>query len=216
MFKMDSAKMNNVQEGSSPFPSSSRKGERRAHLIEIARALIADKGLRALKVRDVAAAANCSVGTVYNEFEDFDALVLDVSRDTVRALDDLFSKLTDPDPVRHLHKLAQGYLGFASTHPNLLRALYEHRMEDDRPFPQDLLDMVQRTFALMYPPLLRLLPDYPADQVAMLARMMFSATHGIVSLGIEERLVAVPPQALQHQLSQFVDTYVAGLLAMTA
>jgi hypothetical protein len=60
---------------------------------------------------------------------------------------------------------------------------------------------------------LRLLPDYPADQVAMLARMMFSATHGIISLGIEERLVAVPPQALRQQVSQFVDTYVAGLLA---
>ncbi|WP_315838214.1 TetR/AcrR family transcriptional regulator [Bradyrhizobium prioriisuperbiae] len=199
--------MNNVQEPS----SNSRKSERHAHLLETARALIAAKGLRSLKVRDVATAAGCAVGTVYNEFEDFDALVIAVNRDTLDALDGALSTLEDDDPVRHLHRLAQGYLDFATAHPNLLRSLYEHRMEGDRPFPQDLLDKVQSTFALMYPPLVRLLPDYPSDDVALLARMMFSAVHGIISLGIEERLVAVPPQQLRRQVSLFVDTYIAGL-----
>lgn len=199
--------MNNVQ---AP-PSSSRKGDRQAQLLETARTLIAARGLRALKVRDVATAAGCSIGTVYNEFEDFDALVVAVNRDTLRTLDTALAVVVDEDPVRHLHRLAQGYLDFATTHPNLLRALYEHRMEGDRPFPQDLLDMVQSTFALMYPPLVRLLPDYPSDDVALLARMMFSAVHGIISLGIEERMVAVPPQQLQRQVSLFVDTYIGGL-----
>ncbi len=66
-------------------------------------------------------------------------------------------------------------------------------------------------FALMYPPLARLLPASPSEEVAMLARTMFSAVHGIISLGLEERLVAVPQQALRQQVSQFVETYLAGL-----
>src|SRR5262249_25700236 len=110
-----------------------------------------------------------------------------------------------------LHGFAQGYLTFWTEHPNLMRSLYEHRMEGDRPFPEDLLDMVRGTFALMYPPLLRLLPNYPTDQVAMQARMMFSAAHGIITLGLEERLVAVRPDKLREQLRLFVDTYLAGL-----
>jgi hypothetical protein len=41
--------------------------------------------------------------------------------------------------------------------------------------------------------------------------MMFSAVHGIISLGLEERMVAVPPEKLRQQLAQFVDTHLAGL-----
>ncbi len=180
-------------------------------MIEVARALIAAHGLRSLKVRDVAAAAECSIGTVYNEFVDLDELVLAVNRDTMRALEAAMAAIPSENPMQQLHGFAQGYLSFASEHPNLLRSLYEHRMEGDRPFPEDLLDMVRGTFALMYPPLLRLLPDYPTDQVAMLARMMFSAAHGIITLGLEERLVAVPSDKLREQLRLFVDTYLAGL-----
>jgi hypothetical protein len=47
--------------------------------------------------------------------------------------------------------------------------------------------------------------------VALLARMMFSAVHGIISLGLEERMVAVPPEQLRRQVAQFVDTYLVGL-----
>lgn len=199
--------MNNVQVPS----ASSRKSERRAHLVEVARDLIAAHGLRSLKVRDVAAAAECSIGTVYNEFVDLDELVLTVNRETMRALEAAMAAVPSEDPIRQLHGFAQGYLSFASEHPNLLRSLFEHRMEGDRPFPEDLLDMVRGTFALMYPPLLRLLPNYPTDQVAMQARTMFSAAHGIITLGLEERLIAVQPDRLRDQLKVFVDTYVAGL-----
>ena len=41
--------------------------------------------------------------------------------------------------------------------------------------------------------------------------MMFSAVHGIISLGLEERMVAVPPEKLRQQLAQFVDTHLVGL-----
>lgn len=181
-------------------------------LRDIARDLIAAKGLRALKVRDVAAAAGCAVGSVYLEFADLDGLVLAVSRQTVRTLHEGMAAIADPDPVRQLHALGAAYLGFAGAHANLLRALFEHRMEDDRPFPQDLLDRVQDTFALLYPPLAALLPDAQAGAVALLARTMFSAVHGIVSLGLEDRLVAVPAPLLRQQVAQLVDVYVASAM----
>ncbi|MHC1950684.1 TetR/AcrR family transcriptional regulator [Bradyrhizobium sp. UFLA06-06] len=200
--------MNIVQEESR---RDRKKLQRRALLIEIARRSIATKGLRSLKVRDAAEAAGCSIGSVYNEFGDFDGLILTVNRETVHTLTTQLKAVPADDPLRQLHGLADAYLGFATEHANLLRSLFEHRMEDDRPFPEDILTMVMDAFALMHAPLVRLLPDRDPDDIALLSRMMFSAVHGIISLGLEERMVAVPPEMLRERLAQFVDTHLAGL-----
>jgi len=208
MFKMDNREMNNVQEESL---RDQKKARRRAQMLETARAIIAAKGLRSLKVRDVAEAADCSIGSVYNEFGDFDGLILTVNRETVDALAARLRAVPAADPIRQLHGLAETYLAFFSEHANLLRSLYEHRMEQDRPFPEDILWMVMRAFALMHDPLVRLMPQRDAAEIALQARMMFSAVHGIIALGLEERMVAVPPKKLRQQVAQFVDTYLAGL-----
>jgi AcrR family transcriptional regulator len=208
MFNTDNREMNIVQVESL---RDQKKGKRRLLLLEIARDLIASKGLISLKVRDVAEAADCSIGSVYNEFGDFDGLILTVNRETVQALTARLKAVPADDPIRQLHGFAATYLDFATEHANLLRSLFEHRMEQDRPFPEDILIMVMQAFALMHEPLVRLLPDKDSTEVALLARMMFSAVHGIISLGLEERMVAVPPEKLRQQVAQFVDTHLAGL-----
>lgn len=205
---MSSLKMNNVQEESL---RDQKKFRRRLQILEIARRIISTKGLRSLKVRDVAEAAGCSVGSVYNEFGDFDGVILTVNRETVQALTARLGGVPADDPVRQLYGLAETYLEFFAEHANLLRSLFEHRMEDDRPYPDDILQMVMDAFALMHPPLVRLLPDADDVRIALLSRTLFSAVHGIISLGLEERMVAVPPQMLRQQVEQFVDTHLAGL-----
>ncbi|MBR0757487.1 TetR/AcrR family transcriptional regulator [Bradyrhizobium jicamae] len=200
--------MNNVQEESL---RERKRIQRRVLLLDIGHRLIATKGLRSLKVRDVAEAAGCSIGSVYNEFGDFDGLILTVNRETVQALTKRLTAVPTGNPVHQLHGLADTYLAFATEHPNLLRALFEHRMENDRPFPEDILLMVMEAFSLMHAPLVQLLPDRDGEDVAQLARMMFSAVHGIISLGLEERMVAVPPEQLRQRLAQFIDTHLAGL-----
>jgi AcrR family transcriptional regulator len=200
--------MSNVQEESL---REQKKIRRRALILEISRGLIASKGLRSLKVRDIAEAADCSIGSVYNEFGDFDGVILTVNRETVQTLTARLMAVPKDDPVRQLHGLAATYLEFAAEHANLLRSLFEHRMEEDRPFPEDILIMVMDAFKLMHEPLVRLMPDSDPEDVALLSRMMFSAVHGIISLGLEERMVAVPPERLRQQVAQFVDTYLKGL-----
>lgn len=205
---MSSLKMNNVQEESL---RDRKKSRRRLQILEIARGIIATKGLRSLKVRDVAEAASCSVGSVYNEFGDFDGVILTVNRETVQALTARLRGVPADDPVRQLYGLAATYLDFFAEHANLLRSLFEHRMEDDRPYPDDILQMVMDAFALMHQPLVRLLPDADDVKIALLSRTLFSAVHGIISLGLEERMVAVPPQMLRQQVDQFIDVHLAGL-----
>jgi len=213
MLKIGSAKMNNVQDESF---REQKKSRRRALMLATARRIIAAKGLRSLKVRDVAEAADCAIGSVYNEFGDFDGLILTVNRETVLALTARLKAVPAENPVRQLHGLAAVYLEFATGHANLLRSLFEHRMEEDRPFPEDILRMVMQAFELMHAPLARLLPDQDEQQVAILARLMFSAVHGIISLGLEERMVAVPPDQLSRHVAGFIDTHLLGFGIKTA
>src|SRR5215471_6123395 len=116
-------------------------------MLAIARGIIASKGLRSLKVRDVADAADCSIGSVYNEFGDFDGLILTVNRETVQALTARLVAVPADAPLRQLHGFAATYLELFAAHASLLRSLFEHRMEDDRPYPDDILQMVMQAFA---------------------------------------------------------------------
>jgi AcrR family transcriptional regulator len=200
--------MNIVQEESL---RDQKKGRRRALMLDTARRIIGAKGLISLKVRDVAEATGCSIGSVYNEFGDFDGLILTVNRETVQLLTSKLRAVPSDDPRAQLHGLAAGYLEFAAEHTNLLRSLFEHRMENNRPFPNDILDMVMEAFALMYSPLSRLLTKRDPDELVLIARSMFSAAHGIISLGLEDRMVAVPSANLRQQLAQFVDAQLEGL-----
>ena len=210
---MSSLKMNNVQEESL---RDQKKNRRRLQIVEIARSIIASKGLRSLKVRDVADAVGCSVGSVYNEFDDFDGVILTVNRETVQALTARLIAVSTGDPVRQLYGLAETYLDFFTDNANLLRSLFEHRMEDDRPYPDDILQMVMDAFALMHSPLVRVLPNADDVKIALLSRTLFSAVHGIISLGLEERMVAVPPQLLRQQVTQFLDAHLLGLGVLPA
>jgi len=180
-------------------------------MLDSARDIICRKGLISLKVRDVADAASCSIGSVYNEFGDFDGLILTINRETVTRLTEQLRSIRSADPRADLIGFAVGYLNFAVGNTNLLRSLFEHRMEGGRPFPDDILDMVMEAFALMYAPLSKVLPDRDPDQLALIARTMFSAVHGIISLGLEDRMVAVPQDKLKEQLVQFVEAQLVGL-----
>src|SRR5215472_3034880 len=59
----------------------------RTRLIDAAERTIADKGLAALKARDLARETVCAVGTIYNVFEHLDELILCVGSRTLVMLD---------------------------------------------------------------------------------------------------------------------------------
>ena len=55
-----------------------------------------------------------------------------------------------------------------------------------------------------------LLPDLDADARRILARTLFSAVHGIVALGLEEKLVSLPYSDLRDQLAATVRAIATG------
>ncbi len=63
-----------------------RKAALKERLLDIAERRIAEGGLAALRARDLAAEAECSVGAIYNVYDDLNALVMAVNGRTFRAL----------------------------------------------------------------------------------------------------------------------------------
>jgi AcrR family transcriptional regulator len=189
----------------------------RTRLIDAAECTIAANGLAALKARELAREAGCAVGTIYNIFEHLDELILCVGSRTLVMLDAALGAVGSASPigsteaaVDDLVRLAHAYLEFAATHAIRWRALFEHRMSEARPLPQWFVDQQHALFAQVERPLVTLLPDLDPDARRILARTLFSAVHGIVALGLEEKLVSLPLPDLRSQLAATVRAIATG------
>ena len=193
--------------------TSARRADLRERLVASGRAAIAEGGLQNLKARDLAATAGCAVGAIYNVFDDLDGLILRIGADTLARLERELAAPPGPvaEPADELLRLSLGYLTFARVNKALWRALFEHRLAGGRAAPAWYLDDQSRLFALVEAPLARLLPDEPASSRALLARTLFSAVHGVVSLGLEEKLAPMPEAALDAELERLVRAFAGGL-----
>ena len=189
----------------------------RERLIDAAEHTIAANGLTSLRARDLAREAGCAVGTIYNVFEHLDELILGVGSRTLAMLDAALEagRLARPygspeDAADDLVRLALAYLEFAAKDTVRWRALFEHRMSEARPLPQWFVDQQHALFAQVERPLVTLLPDLDPDARRILARTLFSAVHGIVALGLEEKLVSLPLPDLRSQLAATVRAIATG------
>ena len=210
-------------------PQETRKDTLRAALVAAAERVVAERGLSALRARDLARSTGRALGALYTVFPDLDALVLEVNRRTlalfdahVRATDlarveaDLAQVEADParveaDPARALVGLALAYLDFASAERLRWRALFQHRMADERAPPDWYVAEQARLFRHVEAPLARLRPDLPEAERALLARTLFSAVHGMVALGLDEKLVGLEPPVLRAQVEGAVAALARGL-----
>ena len=59
-------------------------------------------------------------------------------------------------------------------------------------------------FRHIYQPLAELFPAANAAELGVTARSLFSAVHGMVLLGLEQKLIAVPVEALRKEIATIV------------
>ncbi len=114
--------------------------------------------------------------------------------------------------VAQLVRLALGYLHFAAAHSQRWRALFDHRVAAGKDLPDWYVDQRQQTFTLVEEPLRLLQPDLEPQQFKLLARSIFSAVHGVVSLGLEEKVGDISVPELEEQITMIVTALGRGLL----
>ena len=190
-----------------------RRIAQRTKLIACAESAIAADGLAALRARNLADCVGCSVGAIYNLVTDIDELILLVAQ---RTMADLNARLHSVDKGRagepeRFVAWALAYCAFAADHRNRWRALFEHRLVPGRALPDWFEADQMRLFVRLEEGLAARLPALDAAARRLRARTMFSAVHGIVALGLEEKIVAMPMVAVEAELATFVRAYLAGM-----
>lgn len=188
----------------------------REALIEAAERAIAARGLSGLKTRKLAQEIGVANGGVYNLVEDVDELILRVGSRTLARLDASLSlaEISGPaTPREMLARIAVAYCDFAADNLELWRALFEHRMQPGKPVPEWAVTEQMDLFRHIYKPLAVLFPQRSATQLGVTARSLFSAVHGMVALGLEQKLIAVPLNALRQEIATLTRAMIDGLTA---
>lgn len=183
-----------------PSKTEQRHNDLRNKLIDIAEQVITSNGLSAVRARDLAKQAGCSVGAIYTVFEDMDKLTMQVNGRTFKRLGEkvggAIDGMDDLPPTERLIALALAYLDFAKENARTWSALFNVRMSRDSDVPAWYTSELGLLFAHISKPVAELRPDLPNDELILLTRGLFSSVHGIVLLGLQRRISGTPPEDL--------------------
>jgi len=164
--------------------------ELRERILDAARELFVAEGVEAVSMRKVAVKIGYSATTLYNYFEDKEALLHAVCDADFGALHESLKKIGRiADPIERLRKLGQAYIKFAVRYPSHYRLLFMtprvqrddddcHEIERGDP-DQDAYAFLRKTIdeglaAGVFRDLYR-----DAD---LLAQVIWSGVHGVASL----------------------------------
>jgi len=184
----------------------------RAKLIEIARERIADQGADAIKARDLAASAGCSVGAIYTLFSDLNDLVMVVNLQTFQELGgfvvNAVAKSDAGEPLEQLIVMGHAYLDFASNNIGIWRTLFDVQETGASAIPDWYWDEIAKVLALIEYPLRQAVTDKSDEEIKVMTRILFSSVHGIVLLGVKGSIFETPREALELMIEVAVRRFV--------
>ena len=182
-----------------------RRADLRDKLVVAAEARIRETGVTALRARDLAKDAGCAVGAIYNAFDDMTALVMAVNGRTFQRLGAVveasITASRGASATDRLILMSEAYLDFASDNSRLWRALFDLELPADGAVPVWYRTALDRLFQHIAGPVAELFPDQPPEEQALTVRALFSSVHGIVLLGLENRISGVPPQDIRRMIA---------------
>jgi AcrR family transcriptional regulator len=190
-----------------------KKAELKTRLIAAGTELIQAQGLKGLRARDIAERAGSALGGLYTVFDDLDGLVLHVNSGTLKRLETELNAALPPsgDLEETFLSLSLAYLRFALAERNLWSALFEHRMPEGVAVPEWHLAEHAFLIGLIAAPLARQMPDASADDIAIRARTVFSAVHGVIAISLEGRFVGITPALLEREVAALARLLATGL-----
>lgn len=185
-----------------------RKAELSEKLVQAAQQQIIGSGLHSVKARGLATTVGCSVGAIYNVFDDLHALTMAVNGRTFSQIDKVVTGslkgTAGLGPNDRLIRMSKAYLSYAAENTNLWRALFDLDMSVDDRVPDWYLAALAGLFANIAKPLSEIFPDMNGPELDLMTRALFSAVHGIVLLGLENRISGVGRDAIETMISQLL------------
>jgi AcrR family transcriptional regulator len=197
---------------------AARRERQLCALIDAAEKRIGAGGLSAVKARDLADEIGVAVGAIYNLVTDLDELILRVNVRTMTRLDaalleaaPAFPASTREAAASRLVAVGLTYRRFASENVRLWRNLFEFAPPPGKTPPAWAAGKDIQLIRHICEPLRALMAEADEANRFLMARTLFSAVHGIVSLGLEEWQVGVPAATQDAQIEKLVRIICNGL-----
>lgn len=181
-----------------------------------ARELAESEGLAKLTARRIAGRIGCSVGTLYNVFDNLDTLILYLNASTFDALhEELLKLVPDADPETRVRAVTGTYLDFVRDNANIWSVVFEHIWPSDHPIPDWYFAKTRMLLAFLASSLEPLVPagENRSERSYQAATALWSGLHGICSLAAAGKLGIVTSSTVNALAEVLVGNFIVGLKA---
>ncbi len=192
-----------------------RRTRQRADMAQLAVGILEEDGLAGLQARRIAEKAGCAVGTVYNVYGDLDGVIFAANEETLREImadcQAALAAAGNAAPAERLIALANAYARYALAHPRRFDALFTHRAPPTREFPASFEKMTDELFALLGATFAAAAARLPEAERKLAARALWASVHGIVTLGLQDRVGLLARDAILPAIERVVRAAARGL-----
>ncbi|GAB2781298.1 TetR-like C-terminal domain-containing protein [Halomonas shantousis] len=176
-------------------------------------AWLRENPVHALSLRALAREVGCAPSTLLKLYGSFSNLLQYVNVETLDRLRHAVGGLDGDRPEPRLKSLAMAYWQFAQHDPYRWQMLFDYPLAQEGELDQRQNDMIEGLFARVEATLKEYQPALSDLEARRMARTLWGSVHGLVQLGLNERLGYWQGQALEvpELLDQLLSTILVGL-----
>jgi AcrR family transcriptional regulator len=166
-----------------------------------------------LSLRAIAREVGCAPSTLLKLYGSFHNLLQHVNVETLSRLQYTISSLQTDAPEPWLRSLAHAYWQFAEQDCYRWQLLFDYPLAEEGELDQRQSGLIEALFVEVETCLRIFQPALGALEARQLARMLWGSVHGLVQLGLNERLGYWQGEQLKvdELLDQLLTTVLAGL-----
>lgn len=135
-------------------------------------------GFAHFSAREVAKRIGYSIGTIYNVFGSYDALILAINGRTLALWRNHLQRRLAGAEQDRLAAAITAYFEFAMHHRHAWAAIYDFRLPEDTPPPESYQAEVRAIFDIVVAEVRLALPAGRQDEAAALTRSLLATVHG--------------------------------------
>ncbi len=179
-------------------------------------AWLKEQPVQSLSLRALAREVGCAPSTLLKLYGSFHNLLQHVNIETLARLREVIEPLTgQATPEQRLTALARAYWQFAQGEVYRWQLLFDYPLAQEGELDQRQNEMIEGLFLRVEATLKEYQPALDDLEARRLARTLWGSVHGLVQLGLNERLGFWQGQPLEvgELLDQLLGTILAGLRA---
>jgi len=184
-------------------------------LIDAAAQLIAEQGVDALTLREVAQRVGVSRMAPYRHFDDKSALLAAVAQEGLRKLTSYLMTVheqTAAEPIDKLRAMGVAYVRYATAHPAYYRVMFGPFFDDKQAYPE-LYQDATACFNVLVQMLVTCQQTGPVrlSEPVQLAQIVWAQVHGLSMLLIDGQLAAMGSAPVDELAIAACQTLIEGL-----